>query len=309
MNKSLTIETTNSINLIEIKLSTICNAFNLTYHEDLIEAIALGHDIGHVPFGHTGEAILNEICLKENLGYFNHNIQSVRTLMDLENNGEGINLCIQTLDGIMCHNGEFVNQEYYPKKKTKEEFLKEYENSYIDKDGIKTMRPMTLEGCVVRISDIVGYIGRDIEDAVRLGVLDKKDLPFNVVKVLGSDNKTIVNTIVLDIIENSLGHDYLKMSDNVYHAIKELKAFNYENIYLKANSKEQIEEYKKMFQSLFYKYVDEIEKKDTNAKIYQVFLKDMNHEYKEKTSSKRIAVDYIAGMTDDYFVEEYKKLG
>ncbi len=285
---------------------TIGRALNL--NEDLIEAMALGHDIGHVPFGHTGEAILNDICYKEGLGYFNHNIQSVRTLMDLENNGEGINLCLQTLDGIMCHNGEFVNQEYYPKMKTKEEFLKEYEDSYINKDVIKRLRPMTLEGCVVRISDVIGYIGRDIEDAVRLGVLDKKDLPMNVVMVLGSDNRTIVNTIVLDIIQNSLGHPYLKMSEPVYNAIKELKNFNYENIYFKANTKEQVEEYRTMFEVLFKEYVKELEANDRSTKIYHVFLKDMSPHYIEQNSPKRIAVDYIAGMTDDYFLEEYKRI-
>ncbi len=284
---------------------TIGRALNL--NEDLIEAIALGHDIGHVPFGHTGEAILNGICLKEGLGYFNHNIQSVRTLMNLENNGEGINLCIQTLDGIMCHNGEFVSEEYYPRNKTKKEFLEEYENSYIDEAVIKKLRPMTLEGCVVRISDIVGYIGRDIEDAVRLGVFDKKDLPEDVVKVLGSDNKTIVNTIVLDVIENSLGKPYLKLSEPVYNAIKNLKKFNYENIYNKANTSEQVEEYKKMFNFLFYKYVEEIENKDEDCHIYKVFLNNMSKEYLEKNSAKRIAVDYISGMTDDYFISEYKK--
>ena len=179
---------------------------------DLIEAIALGHDIGHVPFGHTGEAILNEITYKEEKRYFNHNVQSVRTLMMIENHGLGENLTIQTLDGILCHNGEFVAGEYHPVKKSKEEFLKEYNECYTNKEIIKQLKPMTLEGCVVRISDIIGYVGRDIEDAVRLGVFDKKELPKEITDVLGSDNKTIVNTIVLDLIKNSLNNYFFNLS-------------------------------------------------------------------------------------------------
>ena len=138
----------------------------LRLNEDLIEAAALGHDLGHVPFGHAGERILNEISQEVGEGYFNHNIQSVRTLMVLENNGLGSNITLQVLDAIMCHNGELELQEYRPRKKTKEDFLREMENTYHDADAVKSLVPMTLEGCVVRISDIIAYIGRDIEDAI-----------------------------------------------------------------------------------------------------------------------------------------------
>ena len=177
----------------------------LSLNEDLIEAIALGHDIGHVPFGHVGEAILNEISMKANEGYFNHNVQSVRTLMFLENGGHGFNLTLQVLDGILCHNGEFLEGEYYPKEKTVDTFLKEYEECYTSKHTLETLHPMTLEGCVVRFSDIIGYVGRDIEDAIRLGVLSKKELPEEIVSMIGNKNKEIVNTLVLDVIENSYG--------------------------------------------------------------------------------------------------------
>lgn len=285
---------------------TISRALNL--NEDLTEAIALGHDIGHVPFGHTGEAILNEISLKNGCGYFNHNVQSVRNLMFVENHGLGENLCIQTLDGILCHNGEFVSNEYYPRKKTIEEFLDEYYDCYQNEDAISNLRPMTLEGCVVRISDIIGYIGRDIEDAVRLGVFDKKLIPKNISDVLGIDNSSIINTVILDIINNSLGKPYIKMSDKVYKAIKDLKAFNYENIYIKANTKEQIEKYKKMFNTLFDKYLNELKNHDVNSRIYEVFINDMDISYLEENDYKRIVIDYIAGMTDDYFIKEYEQI-
>ena len=146
---------------------TIGRALGL--NEDLIEAASLGHDLGHTPFGHVGEAILNEISLENNEGYFNHNVHSVRLLMYIENYGKGLNITLQTLDAIMCHNGEFASQMYEVKKKSKEEFLKEYESCYKDRAAIKKLRPMTLEGAVVRISDLIAYLGRDIEDAKRMG--------------------------------------------------------------------------------------------------------------------------------------------
>ena len=140
---------------------------------DLIEAIALGHDIGHTPIGHTGEALLNEISISELNENFMHNIQGVRYYMEVENNGYGLDLCIQTLDGIMCHNGEMLSNKYIPMEKDKDEVLREYYESYKDKNSFSKYSPMTLEGCVVRISDIIGYIGRDIEDAINLGLFKR----------------------------------------------------------------------------------------------------------------------------------------
>jgi dGTPase len=279
----------------------------LSLNEDLIEAIALGHDLGHVPFGHVGEAILNEISLKHNEGFFMHNVQSVRELMVLENDGEGKNICVQVLDGILCHNGEFELKEYKPKKKSKEDFLVDYENSYKIKGYIDTLVPMTLEGCVVRVSDMIGYLGRDIEDAIRLDIIKKEDIPKSITSVLGDDNRSIINTIILDIINNSMDKNYIKLSDKIFNAIKELKKFNYVNIYAKANTKEQIEKYKEMFNTLFDKLLNILNKKDLNNNIYTLYLNKMNNDYKNNTSNERIVIDYIAGMTDDYFMKEYKK--
>lgn len=293
------------VTLVSKLARTIGRALGL--NEDLIEAIALGHDLGHVPFGHTGEAILNELSLKYTNTYFNHNVQSVRLLMELENNGVGSNLTIQTLDGILCHNGESCFEKYEPRKKTVDEFIKDYEDCYLDKKSIKKLVPMTLEGCVVRICDIVGYIGRDIEDAIRLGVLKKEDLPKEITNVLGTDNKTIVNTILLDIIKNSIDKPYIKMSKEIYEALIALKAFNYEYIYNKANTNEQIKEYKKMFTTLFELYLRQLDTQDEKSDIYQVFLKGMNEEYLKNNSNARKVIDYIAGMTDDYFISEYQK--
>ena len=282
---------------------TIGRALGL--NEDLIEAIALGHDLGHVPFGHVGEKILNDISLKYDNTYFNHNAQSVRELMSLEKNGQGLNITIQVLDGILCHNGEFLSGKYIPKKKSVQTFLDDYNNTYINEKANTMLIPMTLEGCVVRISDIVGYIGRDIEDAIMLGILKKEELPKEITSVLGNSNREIINTIVTDIINNSLNKPYLLLSDDVYKALKALKNFNYKHIYDKANTKEQIKKYEEMFNFLFQFFLNDLENKDKESIIYQDFLNNMNEEYKRKTKNPRIVIDYIAGMTDDYFIKQY----
>ncbi len=278
----------------------------LCLNEDLIEAIGLGHDIGHVPFGHVGEYILDDISMKYLHVHFAHNVESVRELMFLENNGKGTNLSVQVLDGILCHNGEFLLGKYQPKKKTINDFLGDYEKCYKDDKYIKTLVPMTLEGCVVRISDMIAYLGRDIEDAVRLGVIKKSDLPKDITNVLGDNNKDIVNTIVLDILNNSLDKPYIELSKPIYEAVKALKKFNNEHIYQKANTKEDIAFYKLLFEELFIYYKDNIDNKDCS--INTIFLNNMDKEYLKDTSTERKVIDYISGMTDEFILREYKKL-
>ncbi len=279
----------------------------LGLNEDLIEASALGHDLGHTPFGHVGEAILNEISLRVNEGYFNHNIHSVRILMNIENYGNGKNITLQTLDAIMCHNGEFVNRKYVPLNKTSEQFLEEYENCYKDKTALKSLRPMTLEGCVVRISDLIAYLGRDIEDAMRLNLVSFDDVPENIKKYLGRSNKEIVNNIINDIIKNSLGKNYIELSENIFKAILDLKKFNYENIYYKAYTNEEKEKLKLMLNTLFKKYLKDIEENNVDSNINKSYLKNMSDNYKNNNTKERIVLDYIAGMTDDYCLNEYNK--
>ncbi len=275
----------------------------LSLNEDLIEAIALGHDIGHVPFGHPGEKILDEVSMKYDNTHFAHNVESVRELMNLENNGRGINITIQTLDGILCHNGEIVQGEYYPKKKTQEDFLNDYNSCYIDSEHISTLVPMTLEGCIVRVSDVIAYLGRDIEDAIRLGILKSDSVPKDISQELGSNNREIVNTIILDIIGNSYDKPYIKLSDNILKAITKLKNFNYENIYYKANTKESLKFYTKVMNELFIYYRDNIDNKECS--INKVFLDSMDKDYLTKTSTNRKVIDYIAGMTDEFILKEY----
>lgn len=280
----------------------------LSLNEDLIEAMSLGHDLGHVPFGHLGETYLNELSEKHNEGVFMHNVQSVRNLMNLEKNGKGLNITIQVLDGILCHNGELILDEYRPIEKTQEEFLKEYENCYKSKENIISLRPMTLEGCVVRISDVISYIGQDIEDAITMNILDPKELPESIMEILGNNNGDIVTTLVLDIIENSMNKPYITMSKEKMKALNDLQKFNYENIYYKVLTDEQKKHYKEMFEIVFEKNLEYLKKEDKEKDIHKIYLKNMTEEYKNNTTKERIVIDYIAGMTDDYFTKEYMKI-
>ncbi len=283
----------------------IARALNL--NEDLCEAIALGHDVGHTPFGHVGEHILNEISKKELGIIFAHNLNSVRILDKIENNGKGCNLSLQVLDGIMSHNGEMVSKEYYPMKKDFKEFEREYNEALKDEMYIKTIRPMTLEGCVVRVSDIIGYIGKDIDDAVKLGILDINQIDEDIRKRLGENNQQIMNSIIIDIIEQSYEKPYIQMSDEVSSMVVRLKKFNSEMIYQKANTKEDLELYSKMFNKLYEVYKKALYENDTTNDIYSCFYNKMSDSYKEKNSKEQVVIDYLSGMTDKFIIEQYEK--
>ncbi len=285
---------------------TIARALSL--NEDLCEAMALGHDIGHVPFGHLGERFLNELSLKYTGKIFAHNVQSMRQLQFVEEKGKGLNLTCQVLDGVLCHNGELLHKEYKPKyDKTKDELIKEYENCYESIENIKKLVPMTLEGCIVRISDVIAYIGKDIEDAITLGVITRNDIPKEITDVLGNTNSNIIDSIISDIIENSLGKEYISMSDKVYSVLQSALKFNYEKIYNKAYTDEEIKNYKKMFDELFLVYLKALSDNDIENDIISMYYSEMSEEYKENTPKERVVIDYIAGMTDRYICYQYDK--
>ncbi|MFW5936826.1 MAG: deoxyguanosinetriphosphate triphosphohydrolase family protein, partial [Desulfosalsimonas sp.] len=167
----------------------------LGLNEDLIEAVAIGHDIGHAPFGHDGERMLSALCTRHGIGAYHHNVQSVQFLEKVERKGRGWNLCLQTLDGILCHDGEVHDQHLAPVRgKTFEQHDRELRDKQTGRPV--TLVPMTLEGCVVRFADTISYIGRDIEDAIRLGLIARSDLPRTCVEQLGDTNGTIVYTLV-----------------------------------------------------------------------------------------------------------------
>lgn len=281
----------------------------LQLNEDLIEAIALGHDIGHTPFGHDGESVLNQICLEQGIGCFAHNAQSVRFLMEVENNGQGLNLSLQVLDGILCHNGEILQKEYRPAyEKSWEQFDEEYEKCFQQLDYSKKLFPMTLEGCVMRISDVIAYIGRDVEDAIRVNLIKRSDMPVAATSVLGDANDRIINTLVMDLIENSYGKDALSFSDGVYAALKELMAFNYRQIYTNPLIKTEKHKIDNMFRTLFQAYCGQLEAISGSQVQLDAYLADFSADYLENTDHKRVIVDFMAGMTDDFLTNQYKQL-
>lgn len=277
---------------------------SLRLNEDLIEAIALGHDIGHSPFGHKGEKYLNDICIKENIGYFYHNAQSVRVLKELEK----LNISLQTLDGILAHNGEILINEYkYDKDKTEQDFITDLQSTFIKEDYSRKIIPMTLEASVVRLSDVIAYIGRDIEDSIKIGTIRREDVPQSITKVLGDNNSKIVDTLIKDIITNSFGKPYLTFSDEVFNALMELKDWNYKNIYAsdEANKNQDIVE--KLFYKLYYCYLNKVQNWDLESNNLSQSEKNLFNFVEQKdddTDIKRAIIDYIAGQTDQYFLKE-----
>ncbi len=284
------------------KISRTIGRF-LGLNEDLIEAIALGHDIGHTPFGHDGERILSDLCRSHGIGYFHHNVQSVQFLDRVERKGKGWNLCLQTLDGILCHDGEIHNQILKPNRnKTFESIEKELFEKKNDPDA--SLMPMTLEGCVVRMADTISYIGRDIEDAIRLNMIHRSELPKDSVEILGDTNGTIVFNLVTDVIQNSFERDFITFSSHVSAVLKRLKDFNLEHIYTNPGVKQHLNTIRDLFEMLFNRYLADIERQDASSVIFTGFLSDMSKDYIENFSSEEIVRDFIAGMTDHYFLRQ-----
>jgi dGTPase len=275
----------------------------LGLNEDLIEAISLGHDIGHTPFGHDGETFLSEICRANGIGSFLHNLQSVQFLDRVERKGKGWNLCLQTLDGILCHDGEIHNERLEPfRAKTFETLQREIAAK--QHDPSVRLVPMTLEGCVVRMADTISYIGRDIEDAIRLNMIRRSELPAKSVKVLGSSNGTIVYRLVTDMIQNSFQHTFAAFSPEVSDALESLKAFNLEKIYLNPDIKSHTAVIRNLFRLLFDRYLTDIENENHSSVIFSGFLMNMSDDYLNGHRPAEIVRDFIAGMTDRYFLAQ-----
>ncbi|MEJ2055702.1 MAG: HD domain-containing protein, partial [Calditrichaceae bacterium] len=165
----------------------------LSLNTDLIEAIALGHDLGHPPFGHDGEQFLSGISEKHGIGQFHHNLQSLRVVDVIAKKGRGLNLTFQTRDGILSHNGEVDDQGLEPNPAKKEKDLQNFIRA-MENGEMQDMRPATLEGCVVRLTDTIAYIGQDIDDAIRIGLISRDELPKEATAVLGDSNGAIIET-------------------------------------------------------------------------------------------------------------------
>lgn len=290
----------------------------LYLNEDLIEAIALGHDIGHPPFGHEGENFLSEICEKNGLPAFQHNIQSILFLDNLEKKGKGWNLTLQTLDGILCHDGEIHSRKLSAEPaKDFSDFDKKLESKEADPAFVLT--PMTIEGCVVRLADTVAYIGRDIEDAIILGLIKRSDIPENCAKILGNTNGSIVYSLVTDLISNSgvptpgdsefKGIPHVGFSDRISNVLYDLKMFNYENIYLNPKTKQYIPLVKNCYEKLFDSFLGHLKKNNNRLSSQVDLMTDMSEDYRKTQSPEAMVRDFIAGMTDDFFLKQAASIG
>ncbi len=280
---------------------------SLRLNEDLIEAIALGHDIGHIPYGHVGEACLSAICHRQKIGTFRHNVQSVRFLDEIEDR----DLTLQVLDGILCHNGETYDSRLEPRmEKTWQTF--DAETADILQHG-GDHPPMTLEGCVVRFADTIAYIGRDIQDAVEVGLIDDRaEIPQRVRDVLGEENPTIIDTLIKDLIEQSESEDraVIGYSREVAAALAELKRFNYDRIYHHPKVTAERAKIERMYDMVFTVFLEDLERERRNSAIYSDFIDAgwINPAYIRNATEPELVRDYIAGMTDRYFERRFREI-
>ena len=239
--------------------STITRALGL--NEDLAEAIAMGHDLGHTPFGHAGE-----VALSKCLGYpFRHNEQSLRVVDYLERDGQGLNLTYEVRNGILCHTGD--------------------------------PWPETLEGQIVRRSDQIAYVNHDIDDAIRAGILTNADIPKDITDILGHSHSVRINTLVTDAINTSREAGTVMLSPTVEKALKDLRAFMFENVYRNPIAKGEERKAKDMLQRMFEYYMNHPEA------IPEDFHPQLSFEGLERT-----VCDYIAGRTDNYAIDKYTEI-
>jgi dGTPase len=245
-------------------------AKSLRLNETLTEAIGLGHDLGHSAFGHAGEAALNKLVR----GGFDHYRQSVRVVETLENDGRGLNLTIEVRDGILKHS-----------KGEKGELLRTRPKS----------RALTLEGDIVRISDIIAYVNHDIDDGIRAGIITENDIPKEIRETLGTRGSERIDRMVRDVISSTLARDYeaISMSQEVLDALEELRRYMFENMYFTPQIRNEFDKAQKVLTGLF-EYVT------ANPKEF----------FGERTDEpvERLAVDFIAGMTDRYAMKLYERL-
>jgi dGTPase len=275
----------------------------LGLNQDLIEAAALGHDIGHPPFGHDGERFLSRLTRAHDAGYFHHNVQSIQFLDKIERHGTGWNLSLQTLDAILCHDGESHVHKLSPHGPRTFDDLDEMIQAFERTEQIG-FSPMTLEGCVVRMADTISYIGRDLEDGIRLGLITRDMIPDTCRNLLGTTNGTIVFNLVTDLIAASLDQPFIGFSDDIADALETLKSFNYRHIYRNPAIKRHLGTIETIYEHLFHQYLTDLEKANQSSVIFTQFLAGMSDTYQTTHSPAQIVRDFIAGMTDSYFIRQ-----
>ena len=290
------------VQLVSRIARTIGRALHLNL--DLIEAIALGHDIGHTPFAHLGEVYLDELYYAHAGRHFSHNIQSIRVLDRIF----PFNISLQTLSGIAGHNGEIELEEYWPvPMESFEEFDAVIEGSYESRAKANKIQPSTLEGCVVRLSDIIAYLGKDRQDAARVKVVEENAF---INGDIGSINAEIINNLVVNIIENSYGKPYIKLDKRHFKALRESKRDNYALIYENATARDRLDTtIKPMMAQIYGQLLEDLVQGKKNSPVFTHHIEYINEahyhrsEPYERTEPNTLIVDYIASMTDDYFID------
>ena len=283
----------------------------LSLNEDLIEAIALGHDIGHPPYGHFGEDCLSALCKEHQIGPFRHDVQSIQFLDTIED----ANLTLQVLDGILCHNGEVHNAHLVPEPITDREGLFRKKKVLLQ-GGDPT--PGTLEGCVVRVADTIAYLGRDLQDAIEIGCLDSA-LPglsddcrktFSLTEDHRRFNASIIDTVSRDVIACSFDGGEVRFSPEIADCVKTLKDYNYEQIYRNEVLHAQDPIINHLYEFLFEWFLGDVEEGRTDSLIYQDLIEAewVSPAYIDAASPEELARDYLAGMTDKYFESVARKL-
>jgi dGTPase len=278
----------------------------LRLNEDLIEAIALGHDIGHTPYGHFGETCLSALCNEHGIGSFQHNVQSVRFLDRIED----CDLTMQVLDGILCHNGEADDVKIAPRTCAGwAAFDRVVADATAD---IRPGSPMTLEGCVVKFADTIAYIGRDLQDAREIGlVADDVKIPAICREVLGENNRDIINTLIFDLLENSdtTEEGFISYSPGVEEALIALRSFSRQFIYdnpLLCSERGKIQ---KMYATLFHACLADIAHERQHARIFTDFINSghISKRYLDTATPAELTRDFVAGMTDRYFARRFEE--
>ncbi|CDD42891.1 putative uncharacterized protein [Collinsella sp. CAG:398] len=273
---------------------------------DLIEAIGLGHDLGHTPFGHAGERCLNDVFHERTGRWFFHNVHSVRVLDRLY----GRNISLQTLDGALCHNGEYEQRVFELSGLSSFGEFDRVVDECVSGGGavIGHLRPMTLEGCVVRISDIIAYVGRDRQDAIEAGLLTGDAFEDG---LGGAYNSWILTHASADIIEHSYGKDRIEMSEELFAEIRRAKAENYAKIYRSSGIEgERAEVLARAFELMYERCLDDLHKRDESSFIFRHHITRIEEQlahygrtYDWRSDPEQTVVDYIASMTDGYFAE------
>jgi len=277
----------------------------LRLNEDLIEAIALGHDIGHIPYGHFGENCLSALCEQYGIGKFFHNVQSVQFLDKIED----CDLTMQVLDGILCHNGESDDVKISPEPCPN--WLAFDKKVQDNAEGRRTKPPMTLEGCVVKFADTIAYIGRDLQDAREVGLIGSGvRLPRECREILGTTNREIINTLIYDLLTHSDTENTgcISYSHDVETALISLRAFSRIHIYENSKLTSEREKVKRMYATLFGTCLEDLENETKGAKIFTDFIDTnwISQNYLRTATFAELARDFIAGMTDRYFAKRFE---